>query len=193
MHNCRKYPKPVATPKTIGLWLCSALFYSNAAYGFTVNHAALTPDETGYTLTANIRFQLNEETRQALEHGVALRIDIEIEARQLRLWLWDRVLRTEFLKRRLEYHPLSEQYLVTDLNAGIKRHFQTLPHALAFLGTIKNYPAFGRISRVEGARYTARIRARLHTESLPTPLKLIAYTSADWRLSSPWFTWAITP
>ena len=187
-YDYEKSPSTFSAP-----FLLFAMLFSGTCHGFTVNHATLNADETGYTLTADIAFQLSEEVKKALKHGVALRIDIEIEARQSRRWLWDRMVRMEVLKQRLEYHPLNEQYLVTDLNAGIKRRFQNLTHALTFLGTIKNYPAFRRIAHVARTRYIARLRARLNTSSLPTPLKLFTYTSTDWRLSSPWFTWAFNP
>ena len=94
-----------------------------------------------------------------------------------RKWLWDKTIRQAALSQKLEHQPLSDQYLVTDLNTGIKRHFQSLQHALEFMGTINNYPFFELTALEQGKTYTAQVRARLNTESLPTPLRLSAISS----------------
>ena len=194
MPNCKK-PEvrrlSIVLSILVSLFLFPGLLYAELSDGFFVENAELNPGETGYSLNADIQFHFSKEALKALEHGIALQVDIEIQAKLARKWLWDKAIRKTVLSQRLEHHPLSDQYLVTDLNTGIKRHFQRLQHALKFMGTINNHPFFELTALKQGKTYTAQLRARLNTESLPTPLRLSAYIVADWQLSSPWFKWTI--
>ena len=160
-------------------------------HGFVVESAKLNPVGTKYTLNADIQFNFSKEARKALEHGIALQIDIEVQVIQTRKWLWDKKIRKVILSQRLEHEPLSGQYLVTDLNTGFKRYFHNFHHTLEFIGSINDYQFLELTSLRQGETYTARVRARLNTESLPVPLRLSAYVSSDWRLSSPWYKWTI--
>ncbi|MFB3090703.1 MAG: DUF4390 domain-containing protein [Gammaproteobacteria bacterium] len=173
------------------LFLCPAVLYADLTDGFIVENAQLKPGETDYVIDADIQYNFSHEVLKALEHGIALQIDIEIQAKQSRKWLWDKIIRKRTLSKRLEHHPISNQYLVTDLNTGVKRRFQSLSHALEFLGTIRDYPFVGAATLEPGKTYNTQIRARLNTESLPAPLRLSAYIASDWQLSSPWFKWTI--
>ena len=173
------------------LFLFPGLLYAELNDGFIVENAEIKPGESDYRLYADIQFHFSKEALKALEHGIALQVDVEIQARLDRKWLWDKTIRKTMLRQRLEHHPLSDQYLVTDLNTGIKRHFHFLQHALEFMGEINNHPFLELTALKQGKKYTAQVRARLNTESLPTPLRLSAYIVADWQLSSPWFKWTI--
>ena len=193
MPNCKK-PEArtfIVLFILVSLFLFPCLLHAELNDGFIVENAELNPGETEYSLSTNIQFHFSKEALKALEHGIALQIDIEVQARQDRKWLWDKTIRRVVLSQRLEHQPLSDQYLVTDLNTGIKRHFRSLKHAIEFMGTINNYPFFELTALKQGKTYTAQVRARLNTESLPTPLRLSAYIVADWQLSSPWFKWTI--
>ena len=55
------------------------------------------------------------------------------------------------------------------------------------------YPASAREVHVlePDEQYRVRLRASLERESLPTPLRLLAYFSSSWRLSSDWTTWPL--
>jgi len=160
-------------------------------HGFIVESAELSSNGDKYTLNADIQFHFSKEALKALEHGIALQIDIEVQVKQTRKWLWDKNIRKKILRQRLEHQPLSDQYLVTDLNTGIKRNFDSFHRALEFLGSINDYPFLELASLEQGKTYTALVRASLNTESLPTPLRLSAYISSDWQLSSPWYKWTI--
>jgi hypothetical protein len=40
-----------------------------------------------------------------------------------------------------------------------------------------------------GPDYSIRLRGSLDIESLPTPVRLIAYISSDWNMVSKWYKW----
>jgi len=165
--------------------------YKKLSQGFIITSAELNSDGDKYRLNADIQFHFSKEALKALEHGIALQIDIEVQAKQTRKWLWDKKIRKKILSQRLEHQPLSNQYLVTDLDTGIKHNFDSLRRALEFLGSINDYPFLELASLEQDKTYTALVRASLNTESLPTPLRLSAYVSSDWQLSSPWYKWTI--
>jgi len=167
------------------------LNHEESDHGFVIESAKLNPVGARYTLNAVIQFHFSKEALKALEHGIALQIDIEMQAKQTRKWLWDKKIRKKILSQRLEHQPLNDQYLVTNLNTGVKRHFQSFYHALEFMGSINDYPFLELTSLEQGKTYTALVRASLNTESLPTPLRLSAYVSSEWQLSSPWYQWTI--
>jgi hypothetical protein len=160
-------------------------------HGFKVESAELNSNGAEYTLNADIQFHFSKEALKALEHGIALQIDIEMQAKQTRKWLWDKKIHNKIFSQRLEYQPLRDQYLVTDLNTGSKHHFRSFQYALEFLGSINDYPFLEPTALKHDKTYTALLRASLNKESLPAPLRLSAYVSSDWQLSSPWFKWTI--
>jgi hypothetical protein len=43
----------------------------------------------------------------------------------------------------------------------------------------------------DDADYKIRLRGSLDIESLPTPVRLIAYVSSAWDMSSEWHTWSL--
>ncbi len=159
--------------------------------GFIVESAKLKPVGTKYTLDTDIQFHFSNEALKALEHGIALQIDIEAHVIQARKWLWDKKIRKIMLSQRLEHEPLSGQYLVTDLNTGLKRHFHSFHRTLEFMGSINDFPFLELTSLEQDETYSVRVRASLNTESLPVPLRLSAYVSSDWQHSSPWYQWMI--
>ncbi len=198
MLNCRK-PETgtfVVLPVLVSLLLLplsshAELNHIELDHGFIVESAELSSVGNKYTLNADIKFRFSKEALKALEHGIALQIDIEVQAKLTRKWLWDKKIRKKIFSQRLEHQPLSDQYLVTDLSTGIKRNFHSFHHALEYLGSIDDYPFLELASLEQGKTYTALVRASLNTESLPAPLRLSAYVSSDWQLSSPWYKWTI--
>ena len=193
MLNCKK---PEEGTFNVSSVLVSLLLFSTSLYaepndGFIIKNAELNPGETEYMLNADIQFHFSKEALRALEHGIAIQIDIEMQAKQARKWLWDKKIRKKILSQRLEHQPLSGQYLVTNLNTGIKRLFNSFHHALEYMGSIINYPFLEVAALEQGKTYIALVRASLNTESLPVPLRLSAYVSSDWQLSSLWYKWTI--
>ena len=176
----------------LSLILVPPLLWAEATAGFVVQSAWLQRQDHQYRVNADIRYQFSRESLTALEHGVALQIVIDIRAKQLRNLFWDKIIREETVKLQLEHHPLTGNYLVTNLDTGIKNQFHVLPNALEFLGSVRNYP-FLKTAAVEPDKsYTMQVRARLNIGSLPAPLQLSAHTSPDWQFASPWYQWSIT-
>jgi len=171
------------------LWL----FIPTSAWSQGIEFEQLESTLVGgiYLLDARIKYDFNDEILEALEHGVSLRIDIIIRIKKVRKWLWDRKISEDVINLKLERHPLSNHYLVSNLNSGNRHQLQTLDEALTVLGTIKNYKLIKAGDLKEGRKYTGDIMAKLNIESLPPPLRPVAYASEKWQLKSPLHKWVI--
>lgn len=144
-----------------------------------------------YLLSARIGYRLGDTPREALENGVPLTIELKIEVVRSREWLWDEIIADLKQQFRLEYHALSRQYLVTNLNSGEVKSFPSLSSATEFLGRINDFPLLDASLLEPDERYYGRLRASLDIEALPLPLQPMAYLFANWRLTSEWYTWPL--
>ena len=144
-----------------------------------------------YAVNADIAFQLDAEVREALVHGVALNIDIFIQVRRQRKWLWDPMVIENMLHYRLEYQPLANFYVLTNVVSGRRAQFKSIDETTAALGQIRNHMLLNRASLQPDLTYTGRLRAKLNIDNLPPPLQPTAHVSGRWRLASPWYEWVI--
>ena len=158
---------------------------------FIVEHADSRLVEGVYVLDARISYHFNPDVMEALESGVPLTIELEIEIMRPREWLWDETFTTLKQRYRLQYHALTQQYLLKNLNSDIQYNFPTRQGSLEALGEIYDLPLLDNRLLDAGVHYTARLRADLDIESLPGPLRLVAYLSPQWRVQSEWYTWPL--
>ncbi len=172
----------------LAIWLVAPVA---GAAGFEVVSAATRLEGDVYRLNAQIQYRFSEATREALQNGVPLTIALDMEVRRRRSWAWDETVYALAQRFRLEYHSLSRQYLVSNLNSGERRAFPTLEGALRYMGQITDFPLLDKGLLDSKERYEGALRARLDLDALPTPLRLFAYISDDWRLSSEWRTWRL--
>ena len=161
------------------------------AAGFDVIEASTRLDGGVYRLNAQIEYSFSEPALDALQNGVPLTIELLMEVRRRRSWVWDETVYSLVQRFRLEYHALSRQYLVHNLNSGERRNFSTRLAALRFMGRIHEFPLLDRSLLAPDRRYEGALRAQLALDTLPTPLRLFAYLSEDWQLASEWYTWPL--
>ena len=161
--------------------------------GFAIEHAALRPAGGTYVADARIDFAFNEDNLEAMRNGVALTVVVDIEVRQeLGQW-WDKTVAAREFRYRIETNVLTGRYRVRNLEDGSARNYRSLEEMMETLGHVDSVPVISRARLSTGARYAARIRARLDIEALPSPMRPIAYLSPKWRLNSGWFEWRIEP
>ena len=110
-----------------------------------------------HVLDASIRFALDDELFVALEHGVHLNIDVLVEIRRQRKWLWDPVISSHRLGFILQHHPLTGAYVVTEPIANTRREFPDAREALQSLGTIRNYHLLNAGLLTQGEAYDGYI------------------------------------
>ncbi|MSR14760.1 MAG: DUF4390 domain-containing protein [Gammaproteobacteria bacterium] len=144
-----------------------------------------------YYVDARILINLSADARGAVESGVPLTFAYDFVIVHERRFLWDEnvlLLRRTF---NLVRHALADSYIVTDTVADSHVVSPSLDEALEVLGTLSRI-AIGKTSDFGPARaLVGRARAQLDIESLPAPLRPIAYVSPSWRLKSTWHAWEL--
>ena len=162
-----------------------------AASEFTIKNVQTSLYEGVYRLDADILYQLSPEVEEALTNSVPLTIAIEMNVHRERALLWDENVHSLQQRFRLTYHALAQQYVVNNLNSNQLHSFPTRDAAMQFIGRIRDFPLLDRSLLDPAYDYQISLRAELDIESLPAPLRLVAYLSKDWRLTSDWYTVAL--
>jgi len=176
------------------LWLWPGLAPAQADQEiprFVVLSASVKQVQRVYQLDTRVDYQFSQEVLEALDSGVPLTLSLHIEVVRERRYLWDEVIAQLEQRFQLQYHALTKQYLVRNLNADTQANYLTLTAALTALGNISGLPMLDTTLVEAGENYRVRLRARLDIEELPAPLRPVAYISPKWRLASEWYTWPL--
>ncbi len=137
-------------------------------------------------LSGDIRFNFSRAALEALDNGLPLTLITEVELAVPNEWLWDRAVWKKSFVHEIQYHALSQQYLVKGIQAGFPRAYLTRSSALQALGKIENLEIreLARLHRDKS--YVIRVRSGLNSEALPVPLRPLTYLSDSWRLRGDW-------
>lgn len=142
-------------------------------------------------LDARLQLVLSDEALAALNSGVPLTIELRMEVIRERRF-WPDALDAELdVRYELEYRPLSQRYIVRNLNSGDQDSFATLYSALNSLGRIESLPVVDDAILEAGADYRMRLRALLSTRQYPAPLRILFFWRDQWQLTSDWFEWQL--
>jgi hypothetical protein len=158
---------------------------------FDIRSATTTLHEGVHHLEARLQLILSDEALDALKSGVPLTVELEFEVIRVRgLWLdaKDAILTFQY---ELEYRPLSQRYIVRNLNSGDQESFATLYSALNNLGRIQGLPVIDDAVLEPGKRYRLRLRAHLSTRQYPSSLRLLFFWRSQWQLESEWYEWTL--
>ncbi|HUF74165.1 MAG TPA: DUF4390 domain-containing protein [Gammaproteobacteria bacterium] len=175
--------------------LCSAGVWSQAndPGRFTVESASHELAGGVYYVDALISLRLPSEALNALHSRVPLTIRVEVELlNRLRLW-WDTTATSASRRSQLEYHPLTDRYVVRSISNESEEAegFATLGAALEFLGRVDHFAVAKADELERNERYDIRVRAILDRTELPGPLALLAFWRRDWSIASDWRQWRL--
>ena len=171
----------------VGLCLSTSVVAAPAQ--FAVHDAKTVLSDEVYYLEAKLEYKFSEVVLTALDNGVTLTLVLDIEVYSPSRYLWEDVIATLEQRYQIQYHALSEQYLLRNLNSGSQFVYSSLDSALATLGKIERVPILDAHLLQTNEHYKVRVRSRLDLNSLPVPLQLKAYVSSEWWLSSGWYSW----
>lgn len=158
---------------------------------FEVRSASTMLVEGVHELDARLQLVLSSEALDALNNGLPLTIELQFRMLRERRLLPD-VLDAELAVRfELEYRPLSQRYIVRNLNSGNQESFATLYSALNSLGRVDGLPVIDDALLQSGKRYRVRLRSLLNTQQYPAPLRLLFFWRDQWQLKSEWFEWSL--
>ena len=158
---------------------------------FQVRSASARPVDGVQLLDARLQLVLSDEALNALNNGVPLTIELTLEVIRMRRFLPDAVDASLDLRYELEYRPLSQRYIVRNLNSSNQDSFATLYSALNSLGRIENLPVVDDAILDPDSQYRMRLQALLSTQQYPAPLRMLFFWRDQWQLKSDWFEWQL--
>jgi len=142
-------------------------------------------------LSARIDYRLNREILEALQSGIPISFELQVELARTRNWMPDADVAELRQDYELSWQALSRGYLVRNLNSGDQRAHATLYSALNDLGTVSALPLIDAALLEDGAAYEVALRAALNQQKLPGPLRLLAFWNDDFTLESDWYRWQL--
>lgn len=158
---------------------------------FNVRSATTTLNSGVRELDARLQLLLSQEANDALTSGVPLTIELNLEVIRSRRFLPDAMAAELILQYELEYRPLSQRYIVRNLNSGEQESFATLYAALNNLGRVQGLPIIDDALLDEDSRYRFRLRALLSLRQYPAPLRMLFFWRDQWQLASEWYEWPL--
>ena len=158
---------------------------------FEVRSASTQSVDGVHTLDARLQLVLSSEALAALESGVTLTIEMQLQVIRIKRFLVDSVDAELAVRYELEFRPLSQRYIVKNLNSGDQDSFATLYSALNSLGRVQGLPLIDDALLLPDREYRLRLRAMLNTQQYPAPLRLLFFWRGQWQLQSEWFEWLL--
>ncbi len=165
--------------------------WADAGAGFSNGEIAVTSLEgrvvdARLVLDADVEYRFSEAAIDALQNGVPLTFNHRVELRAQDGWWWQPALRSWKFGFRIRYHTLGAQYQVEDLRTRQKEGFATFEAAIKELGTLSALPLMETATLPKDKKLELRMRVVLDHDSLPLPLRPVAYISPAWDLESEW-------
>ena len=158
---------------------------------FEVRSASTQPVDGVHTLDARLQLVLSTEALAALESGVTLTIELQLQVIRTRRFYIDDVEAELAVRYELQYSPVSQRYIVRNLNSGDQDSFATLYSALNSLGRVQGLPVIDDALLIDDRSYRVRLRAMLNTERYPAALRVLFFWRGQWQLQSEWFEWSL--
>lgn len=178
-------------PCAVGLLFSLFASTLSAAERFDISEVKVKLVDKVYYLSAIIDYELSDKVVEVMHRGVPVVVALDIEFLRNRRYMWDEAVAQLVQRYRVEYHALTRQYLVTNLNSGSQHSFPTLEVALTLLGTVVDLPVLDKKLLNERGHYIGLMRASVDVAELPAPLRLRAYFSSDWHMTSEWYSWTL--
>jgi hypothetical protein len=158
-----------------------------------VTRASITLDEGVYQLDVDLGLDLPGGARRAIEAGLTLRVNYEIEIARVRRYLPDPDVASLVQSYELGYHALSQRYLLRNRNTGEQQDFGALGSALDRLATVRGLPLIDAALLDPGTTYEIRVRADLRLRSAPDTFGWLLFWTEDWSATSEWYAWTHRP
>lgn len=190
---------PSINPKTrhtsrlvlISLLVFAVLPLAHAA-GFFVLSAKSELVNNVYRLTASIKYQFSSDVVYALKNGIPVVLELDIEVLEPKAWyFWSETVATLQQRYRVQYHALSQRYLVSNINSATQDYFNSLDEAITSVGQVDDLPILDKSLLEPDRQYALRMRADIDLDALPVPLRYYAYVLPEWLLGSEWYSFPL--
>ncbi len=155
-----------------------------------VRSAFVNIDKGVFLLHARVEYPVSPAIRSALRDGITLTFDLDARVdRDRRFWFNANIVDLT-MRRELNYHAVSDRYVVRDSRSGDQLTFPTVDEALYYLGRVDAWPILVE-PQLDGGNYTISVRAGVRRGHLPATLRAILFWTDDWVRWSEWYTWSL--
>ena len=163
---------------------CS-VFEKQTPGALVVRNARVDAVAGSATLELGLDCRLSGPMRDALDHGIALTLQIDVRAGR-----WPATKARAQRRIELRYFPLSRRYQLRELDSGDVRSFAASAYLIAALGALRiELPsAFATLP----ASTPLRVSVTLDPAALPGALRLPALFEPAWRLAAADYAWSTT-
>ncbi len=142
-------------------------------------------------IESGIEFEPSPAMLEALEHGVALELDVSARISR-RFGPIARLQTLEITQYRIRYLPLVEYWQLDVIEADGATTSQSYPRFWLLLDALREPRLYstGLVrDMLEHGRWQVQIRVELDRTALPAPMQLPSVIESEWRLTGPWHTW----
>ncbi|HEV7985367.1 MAG TPA: DUF4390 domain-containing protein [Steroidobacteraceae bacterium] len=159
---------------------------------FEVRSAFVVIDRGVVQLNVHVQYPVNERIRSALQDGVTLAFDLELNiTRHRRLW-WNAGVLETTLRRELTYHAVTDRYVLRNDQGVEQESFPTLEEAIDRLGRIEDLPILVESQLRGDGPWQVAVRAGVRRGRLSDTMRALMFWSDDWHRNSDWYTWTLT-
>jgi hypothetical protein len=159
---------------------------------FQIRSAFVVIERGVLQLNVHVQYPINERIRSALQDGVTLAFDLELNVtRHRRLWLNAGVLEMT-LRRELTYHAVTDRYVLRDEQGVEQETFPTLEEALDRIGRVENLPILVESQLHGEGPWQVAVRAGVRRGRLSDTMRALMFWSDDWHRNSDWYIWTLT-
>lgn len=172
-------------------FLATLALPAHADTGIEVSSAAVALDDGVYELDAKLALEIPGAARRAIDAGLTLRLNYEIEIARVRRYMPDADVASLEQSYELSYHALSQRYLLRNLNSGEQHDHGTLQAALDRLAEVRGLPLLDSSLLEPGSDYEFRVRGVLNLRAAPDTLSWLLFWTDDWSATSEWYAWTL--
>ena len=158
---------------------------------FDVRSAKSVLIDQTHVLDARLQLFLSDEALNALNSGVPLTIELNIEFIRVRRFMPDDKEVELSFQFELEYKPLSQRYIVRDTVNDTQDSYATLFSALNRLGRIQNLFLVNDNELSNNSNYRMKLQALLSTKQYSAPLRMLFFWRSQWDIKSEWYEWQL--
>jgi hypothetical protein len=192
------HKSPFLARCAVSLALCFLATVGSPAWSadesrLTVREVVATIDEGVYELDVKVDLELPDAARKAVVSGLTLRLTYEVTVSRVRRYMPDAGIAALEQRYEVNYHALSQRYLVKNLNTGEQQDFGSLQSALDRICDLRGLPVLDTALVSDEPVYEGRIRAVLGMNTAPDVFGWLLFWTDDWSAESEWKTWTLRP
>lgn len=159
--------------------------------GIKITGASVWIQDATYLVDLTLDYNLPDKVLDALDHGVPLVFIVSLRVERPRKYWWRSKVKQRSYKYRVRFRPLSSLYEVEESQQGEMRRFVTKDAVFAYLSELQQLEVIAQDELEANKSYLLALKSELDIESLPPPMRPMAYLTPSWNQSSGWSRWPL--